>query len=57
MVFELEKKEKTPGEFIDSMVKLNPEVTGLSDKEPEELKMRLEILLFSVEAECNRRGI
>ena len=50
-------REYSEKELIESMIQMNPEVTGLNDDELEELRLRLECLLFSVESECNKRGL
>lgn len=50
-------REYSEKELIESMIQMNPEVSGLNDEDLEELRLRLECLLFSVESECNKRGL
>lgn len=39
------------------LVEVDKKYKELSDNELEEIRMRLMVELFSVEAECNRRGL
>lgn len=41
----------------DKPIKERTDLKELSDKDLEEYRLRLECELFSVEAECNKRGI
>lgn len=44
-------------ELIKQMLESNPDFSGLTDKEADELRLRIECLLMGINAECKRRGL